>query len=254
MTSSTNYSNPTPGTPLHVAIIMDGNGRWALQRGEKERLFGHRNAVKALRATVEAAAESGVKYLTLYAFSTENWQRPKEEIDGLMSLLFSSLENELDTLLTNNVRLRVIGNIEHLGRELADKLQESCKKTADCNGLVLVLALSYSGRWEIARTASELAKKVQNGEIQPDDITQELFTQNLQNADIPDPDLLIRTGGEFRVSNFLLWQIAYSELYFTPVLWPDFDKSCFFEAIEDFRHRERRFGKTSGQISHNNPQ
>lgn len=252
--SSINPSASTSPTPIHVAIIMDGNGRWALQRGEKERLFGHRNAVKALRETVEAAAEAGVKYLTLYAFSTENWQRPKDEIDGLMSLLLSSLENELDSLLKNNVRLRVIGDIENLGTTLACKLRESCEKTSGCTGLVLVLALSYSGRWEISRTASALAEKVQSGLLRPEEITQELFSRSLQNSDIPDPDLLIRTGGEYRVSNFLLWQIAYSELYFTPVLWPDFDKTCFFEAIEDFRHRERRFGKTSDQISHNNPQ
>ena len=171
-----------------------------------------------------------------------------------MSLLMSSLENEIDSLLENNVRLRVIGDIENLGASLACKLRESCEKTSGCNGLVLVLALSYSGRWEISRTASVLAEKVQSGLLRPEEITQELFSSSLQNSDIPDPDLLIRTGGEYRVSNFLLWQIAYSELYFTPVLWPDFNKTCFFEAIEDFRHRERRFGKTSDQISHNNPQ
>lgn len=233
--------------PNHIAIIMDGNGRWAKQRGNK-RVFGHQNAIKSVRETVEAAAELGVKYLTLYAFSTENWNRPRSEIDALMSLLVTSLHDETKTLTKNNIRLLAIGNIENMPRQVKSNLQKCISITAGNTGLKLILALSYSGRWEIFDAVKKIAKKIEDGQINPDEITCENFTDWLQTKDIPDPELLIRTSGEYRISNFLLWQIAYTELYFTETLWPDFTKEDLYNAICNYQNRERRFGMISEQV------
>lgn len=232
--------------PAHVAIIMDGNGRWAQQKG-RQRIVGHRNGVTAVRETVEAAAEIGIQYLTLYAFSTENWNRPNTEINALMSLLFTTLKGETKTLMENNVRLRMIGDITALPKELKRELEKTISKTAENTGLTLVLALSYSSRWEILHAVEELIRDVEKGKIMTGKIEQGTFEQYLTTSSIPDPELLIRTSGEFRVSNFLLWQIAYAELYFTETLWPDFRKEDFFKAICNFQTRERRFGKISEQ-------
>jgi undecaprenyl diphosphate synthase len=233
--------------PQHIAIIMDGNGRWAKQRGEV-RTFGHENGVIAVRETVEAAAELGISYLTLYAFSTENWNRPKEEVDALMSLLIKTINNETKTLNNNNIRLHAIGDLKSLHPECYSELMESIVATEQNSRMTLVLALSYSARWEIAHAAGMLAEEVAAKKLKPEQITQELFQSYLTTCKIPDPSLLIRTSGEFRVSNFLLWQIAYSELYFTPKLWPDFRKDDLYEAIIDYQNRERRFGKISEQL------
>lgn len=232
--------------PQHVAIIMDGNGRWAKKKGNI-RLFGHKFGVKAVHEITEAAAELGIKYLTLYTFSTENWNRPKAEIEGIMKLLVSTIADETETLLKNNIRLRVIGN-EALPIKVREKLEECVAKTDKNTGLTLVLALSYSSRWEIVEMAKKIAQQVQNGILIPENITQETITANLATNFMPDPELLIRTSGEYRISNFLLWQIAYSELYFTETLWPDFDKEELYKAIVDYQHRERRFGMTSEQV------
>ena len=237
--------------PAHVAIIMDGNGRWALQHGNSERIFGHRNAIKAVRETIETSARIGIKYLTLYTFSTENWQRPKAEVDGLMDLLTYTIGEELDSLVKNNIRLNISGDMKIFRPDLKQKLIESINATKHCNGMTLNLALNYSGRWEIIDTVFRIAEKVSKGDIRPGDINENLFSEYICN-NIPDPDLMIRTGGDYRISNFLLWQLAYTELYFTPVLWPDFSKEHLMEAINDFNRRERRFGKTSDQITHNN--
>lgn len=234
--------------PQHVAIIMDGNGRWAKRRG-LGRIFGHRNGVEAVRQSVEAAAEAGVKYLTLYAFSTENWSRPKDEVDSLMSLLVESIVNETDKLNKNNVRLKTIGNIESFPQKVKDRLNQSIQKTSNNTGLVLVLALSYSSRWEIVEAVKKIATQVKDGSLEVDSITADVFSDHLTTAFMPDPELLIRTSGEQRISNFLLWQIAYTEFYFTSVLWPDFRKQHFWEALIDYQKRERRFGKTSEQNS-----
>jgi len=236
--------------PDHVAIIMDGNGRWALQHGNSERIFGHRNAIKAVRETIETSARIGIKYLTLYTFSTENWQRPKAEVDGLMDLLTYTIGEELESLVKNNIRLNISGNMDAFRPALKQKLTEAINATDHCCGMTLNLALNYSGRWEIADTALRIAEKVNNGEILPADINENLFSEYISN-NIPDPDLMIRTGGDYRISNFLLWQLAYTELYFTPVLWPDFSTEHLMEAINDFNRRERRFGKTSDQLTHN---
>ncbi len=233
--------------PRHIAIIMDGNGRWAQQRGN-QRIFGHRNGVAAVRDTVEAAAELGLKYLTLYAFSTENWNRPQPEINALMSLLVTTINKETKTLLDNNVKLWSIGNTESLPNSVAAKLHDAIHKTTHCTGLNLVLALSYSSRWEIVNTVRQIAQKIEKNEISAADIDAKLFEQFLSTAGFPDPELLIRTSGEFRLSNFLLWQMAYTELYFTNTLWPDFRRENFYEAIVSFQSRERRFGKTSLQV------
>jgi undecaprenyl diphosphate synthase len=238
--------------PSHIAIIMDGNGRWAKKKG-KLRVFGHEQGVKAVRATVEAAAALGLNYLTLFAFSTENWRRPKFEVDALMHLLIRSLNKEVDNLHKNNIRLHAIGNFETLPVEAAKDLDKAILKTAGNTGLNLIIALSYSARWEIMNAVQRIVKKATDGEIQPDQINDDLFSQHLCTADFPDPELLIRTSGEMRISNFLLWQIAYAELYFTSVLWPDFTEEHLYEAIYDFQNRERRFGKTSEQLSNNNP-
>ncbi len=234
--------------PKHVAIIMDGNGRWAKQKGN-QRIFGHKNGVKAVREVTEAAAEIGVQYLTLYAFSTENWNRPKIEIDALMQLLVSTIHSETKTLLKNNVRLMAIGDRESLPLSVQNNLQDSINQTAKNTGLTLVLALSYSSRWEITNAVKKIALAIENKQLSHEDINEQLFSNYLTTKDIPDPELLIRTSGEYRISNFLLWQIAYSELYFTNKLWPDYRKDDFYEAIIDFQNRERRFGKTSEQLS-----
>lgn len=233
--------------PVHIAIIMDGNGRWAKQRG-RLRTFGHRHGVKSVRETAEAAAEIGVRYLTLYAFSTENWNRPKSEIDALMNLLVKTIHKETKTLHENNIRLQAIGNLGSLPAVTQRELQEAILETAHHDRMTMVLALSYSSRWEIMNATKNIAKKIVAGEISMDSINEKYFESQLTTHTIPDPELLIRTSGEFRISNFLLWQIAYSELYFTPKLWPDFRKEDLYEAIIDYQKRERRFGKTSEQI------
>ena len=234
--------------PRHVAIIMDGNGRWAKQRG-RLRVFGHENGVTAVRNTVEAAAEIGVDYLTLYAFSTENWNRPKKEVDALMSLLVKSLNKETATLNKNNIRLQAIGDIESLQPKTYKELLKAIDNTKNNTRTTLNLALSYSSRWEMTKMVQEIANKVKDGQLEAQDISESIISEHLTTNQMPDPDLLIRTSGEQRISNFLLWQIAYSELYFSPKLWPDFNKDDFFEAILSYQGRERRFGKTSEQIS-----
>ncbi len=233
--------------PRHVAIIMDGNGRWAKQKGN-QRIFGHKNGVKAVRDTVEAAAELGLGYLTLYAFSTENWNRPRTEIDALMSLLVNSLDNEFKTLLENNVKLQAIGDLDSLPRKVRTKLDNVIEKTSENTGLTLILALSYSGRWEIIDAIRKISKDLIDGKITTDDICDTTFDKYLNTKGYPDPELLIRTSGEHRISNFLLWQIAYAELYYTDKLWPDFRREDFYEALINYQSRERRFGKISEQI------
>lgn len=234
--------------PKHIAVIMDGNGRWAKQRG-KLRVFGHESGVTAVRETAEACAEIGIKYLTLYAFSTENWNRPKMEVDALMNLLVKTLNKETKTLMTNKIKLGAIGDLTQLDNQCRRQLQETIDNTKDNDRMEMFLALSYSSRWEITEATKKIALLVKDGSINPEDINQDLFSSMLTTKSIPDPELLIRTSGEYRISNFLLWQIAYSELYFTPVLWPDFRKEHLYEAIYDFQHRERRFGKISEQLN-----
>jgi len=235
--------------PLHIAVIMDGNGRWAKQRG-KLRVFGHESGVTAVRETAEACAEIGIKYLTLYAFSTENWNRPKMEVDALMNLLVKTLNKETKTLMDNNIRLGAIGDLSQLDPQCREQLQETMDITSGNNKMEMYLALSYSSRWEIIEATRKIAELVKSEQLKPEDISQELFSTMLTTKNIPDPELLIRTSGENRISNFLLWQIAYAELYFTPVLWPDFRREHLYEAIYDFQHRERRFGKISEQLNH----
>ncbi|MDQ3191310.1 MAG: isoprenyl transferase [Bacteroidota bacterium] len=242
--------NISQNIPSHVAIIMDGNGRWAKQKG-KLRVFGHTNGVVSVKETVETAAEIGVKFLTLYAFSTENWNRPKFEINALMELLVSTIHKETATLMKNNIRLKAIGDLDSLPSKCYKELMDAMDKTAQNTQMTLVLALSYSSRWEITEAIKKISAKVSAGQINPADINENLVNQHLCTAGIPDPELLIRTSGELRISNFLMWQIAYSELYFTEKLWPDFRKDDFLEAIADFQKRERRFGKTSEQIKNN---
>lgn len=234
--------------PKHVAIIMDGNGRWAKQRG-KQRIYGHRHGVKAVRATAEAAAELGIRYLTLYAFSTENWKRPKNEVDALMRLLLGTIGKETPTLMKNDIRLDAIGDLGSLDKSLYSELMTAIKKTSGNKRMTLILALSYSARMEIVEAAKKIATKVLNEELSVDNIDSDIFKTYLTTASFPEPELLIRTSGEFRLSNFLLWQLAYSELYFTSKMWPDFGKEDFYEAIVDYQHRERRFGMTSEQIN-----
>lgn len=237
----------TDKLPKHVAIIMDGNGRWAKGRGLR-RVSGHKNGVKAVRDSVEGAAEIGVKYLTLYAFSTENWNRPKTEVDALMKLLISTLKKELKTLMDNNIRLQAIGELENLPKSGQRELQEVIDATKDNKHMQLNLALSYGSRTEMVQATKRIAQAVLDKKLSIEDINHDCFAQHLYTADMPDPELLIRTSGERRISNYLLWQIAYAELYFTPVLWPDFRRENLFEAIYDFQNRERRFGKTSEQL------
>ncbi|MDR0832594.1 MAG: isoprenyl transferase [Candidatus Symbiothrix sp.] len=233
--------------PKHVAIIMDGNGRWAQQR-KLDRYEGHREGVVSVRKVVEAAVDVGVKYLTLYTFSNENWNRPQSEVDALMDLVVIAVKRETEDLMKNNVSLRVIGDLSRLPQHTRDNLQGCIDKTAGNTALVLTLALSYSSRWEIVNAAKTLAKEVLNGQLDPENITEDCFPNYLCTKEMPDPDLLIRTGGEQRISNYLLWQLAYAELYFTDLYWPDFRAGQFYEAIVDFQTRERRFGKTSAQL------
>ncbi len=234
--------------PTHVAVIMDGNGRWAKKKGAM-RIFGHRNAVQAVKDVTESCGELGIKYLTLYAFSTENWSRPKEEVDGLMELLVNTLKQEIKSLMENKVRLITIGETAHLPEECQKNLAWAMDKTKENKGLTLILALSYSGRWEIVKGIKALAEDIQTGKLKASEINEKVFENYLQTSGIPDPELLIRTSGEMRVSNFLLWQIAYTEFFITPTLWPDFRKEHLYEAIWSYQQRERRFGKTSEQLN-----
>ncbi len=236
--------------PVHVAIIMDGNGRWARQKG-KDRIFGHKAGVDAVREVIECAAEIGIRYTTLYAFSTENWNRPWEEVEALMELMVQSLNNETGKLVKNNISLRVMGDIERLSPVVRKSLDETLEKTSYCTGMTLVVALSYSSKWELVNAVRMIASEVKNNRIQPEQIDDRIFEQHLTTWGVPDPELLIRTSGELRISNFLLWQIAYSELYFTETLWPDFGKEEFYRAIIEYQKRERRFGKTSEQVHEN---
>lgn len=242
MADSATSTNPLP---RHVAVIMDGNGRWARERGE-DRVFGHANGVDSVRAVVRAAGELGVEYLTLYAFSTENWSRPKEEINALMELLVSSLAGEVEELVGQGVRLRSIGALDSLPEACREALGDVEARTAGCTGLTLILALSYSGRWEITEAVRTI---VRSGRA-PEDIDEHALRTCMGLPDVPDPELLIRTSGEQRLSNFLLWQLAYSELHFTPVMWPDFREDHFRAAVHEFRGRERRFGRTGEQLRH----
>ncbi|MBX2904197.1 MAG: isoprenyl transferase [Chitinophagales bacterium] len=233
--------------PKHIAIIMDGNGRWAKQQG-KHRVFGHSNGVKAVRETSETCAELGVKHLTLYAFSTENWNRPQEEVGALMELLLKTVRLEIKTLMKNDIRLRAIGNLEALPKATLRELNDAIEKTAGNKRMDLILALSYSGKSELTKAMQHISSDVVAGKLQVSDITESLVNQYLYTSNIPDPELLIRTSGEKRISNFLLWQLAYSELYFTDLFWPDFNKQELYKAILDYQQRQRRFGKTGEQI------
>jgi undecaprenyl diphosphate synthase len=233
--------------PKHIAIIMDGNGRWAKQQGE-DRIYGHYEGVNSVRSVVKGAGEIGVKYITLYAFSTENWNRPKEEVDALMELLVSTISMETPELHKKNVRLQAIGNIDSLPPSCIDELNESINMTANNTGLTLVLALSYSSKWEIINAVKHIASDAKNNKLNIEDITEEHIQKYLCTKDIPDPELMIRTSGEHRISNFLLWQLAYAEFYFTETLWPDFREEDLFTAVLNYQNRERRFGKTSEQL------
>jgi undecaprenyl diphosphate synthase len=232
----------TTRLPKHIAIIMDGNGRWAKERGY-DRIFGHQNGVTSVRETTETAAELGIEYLTLYAFSTENWSRPQAEVDALMELLIDTIEKETPTLTKNNVRLMAIGDLSRLPNNAGEKLQRCIAQTSQNTGLALVLALSYSSRWEITNALKNICKEVIDGKCSIEDINDDLISSHLTTKSIPDPDLLIRTSGEIRISNFLLWQIAYTELYFTETHWPAFRKENLYQAISEFQQRDRRFGK-----------
>jgi undecaprenyl diphosphate synthase len=234
--------------PRHIAVIMDGNGRWAKRKGAM-RIFGHRNAVQAVRDVTEGCGELGIQFLTLYAFSTENWNRPKEEVDGLMELLVNTLKQEIHRLMENRVRLMTIGDTSHLPKDCQENLAWAIDQTKRNTGLTLNIALSYSGRWEIVTAVKNIAEEVRNGKLDIKEIDEATFENYLQTSGIPNPELLIRTSGELRVSNFLLWQIAYTELYITPTLWPDFRKEHLYEAIWSYQQRERRFGKTSEQLN-----
>ena len=233
--------------PSHIAIIMDGNGRWAKEKGE-DRLFGHLHGVESVRNIVEGAAELGIKYLTLYAFSTENWDRPEYEVSGLMELLVETIHNEVPTLNKNNIRLHVIGDTNMLPQAARNELKQALNETSSNTGLNLIMALSYSSRWEIVNAVKQIAIAVKTGKLSTDDITQDTVKQYLTTKNYPDPELMIRTSGEYRISNFLLYQLAYAELYFTNTLWPDFRKENLYTAILDFQSRERRFGKTGEQV------
>ncbi len=236
--------------PQHIAVIMDGNGRWAKQKGAA-RIFGHKNAIKAVRETVEGCVELGVSFLTLYAFSTENWNRPKEEVNALMELLIGTIIDELKTLTKNGIKLQTIGDTAALPEKCRNQLLEAIEQTKHHNKMTLILALSYSGRWELVHAIKGISEDIKTGKIASDVISEELVSAYLQTAQYPDPELMIRTSGELRISNFLLWQIAYSELYFTEVLWPDFRREHLHEAVLDYQKRERRFGKTSEQLNIN---
>ena len=234
--------------PRHIAIIMDGNGRWAAERG-KERSYGHQAGVETVRRITAECTKLGVEYLTLYTFSTENWNRPSQEVAALMGLVLSSLEDEI--FMKNNVRFRVIGDMARLPKEVQAKLEETMEHTANNSAMTMVVALSYSSRWEITDTMRHLAEEVKDGLLRPEDITEESISRRLATAFIPDPDLLIRTGGELRISNYLLWQIAYTELYFCDTYWPDFYEEDLHKAIASYQRRQRRFGKTEAQVESN---
>jgi len=234
--------------PVHVAIIMDGNGRWAKSKG-LPRVAGHREGINSVKEIVETSTKLGIKYLTLYTFSKENWKRPKSEVSALMKLLLKTVKKEIYTMLKNNVRLKTIGNLEDLPNTTRNEIIEAMERTKNNTGLTLNLALSYSGRLEIINTIKTIAQKVKNKEILINHINEDLVSEHLYTSQIPDPDLLIRTSGESRISNFLLWQLAYTEIYFTDVLWPEFRKKNLYEAVIDYQSRERRFGKVSEQIS-----
>ena len=247
MTQSIDISNQGK-TPRHIAIIMDGNGRWAQQRG-LDRSEGHAEGVKTVRRITEAASKAGIEYLTLYTFSTENWNRPKDEVDALMHLIVIAIERETPDLIKNNVRLTMIGDMDRMPKEARERLERCMSETSHCTGLTLVLALSYSSRWEIVEACRRLAAEAAAGTLDSAEINDHVFSERLSTADMPDPDLLIRTGGDMRVSNFLLWQIAYSEMYFTSTYWPDFSEADFFDAIDDYAGRQRSFGLTGEQIN-----
>ena len=234
--------------PRHIAIIMDGNGRWAKEQGQ-DRLYGHLHGVESVRNIVEGCAELGVQYLTLYAFSTENWDRPEYEVIGLMELLVTTIRNEVESLDKNNIRLHVIGDMNMLPDYARNELNEALDITKDNTGLNLIMALSYSGRWELLNAVKNIAWEVKKGNLDVEDINQDTLQQNLSTSGFPDPELMIRTSGEYRISNFLLYQLAYAELYFTNVRWPDFRKQNLYEAILNYQNRERRFGKTSEQVT-----
>ena len=233
--------------PRHVAIIMDGNGRWAKKQG-LARMYGHKQGVETVHRITETAAELGIQYLTLYTFSTENWNRPKEEVDALMTLLVDTIVKETPTLMKNNVRLLTIGDTNRLPEGAKRKFEQCMEETSGNTGLRLVIALSYSARWEITNAMQAAVRQAQAGALKAEDVNEELVSSLMTTASMPDPDLLIRTSGELRISNFLLWQLAYSELYFTDCLWPEFTEEEFCKAIVDYQHRERRFGKTSEQV------
>ena len=237
--------------PKHVAIIMDGNGRWAKQKG-KLRVFGHKNGVKAVQSTIEGAAKVGIEFITLYAFSTENWNRPRLEVNALMELLVDTIKKEVKTLNKNKIRLQAIGDLDTLPKKAKEKLLEAIEETKSNNHMTLVLALSYSAKWEIINAIKSIAEKTKSGEINIDDINETLIDNSLSTIGIPHPELMIRTSGEHRISNFLLWQLAYAELYFTEKLWPDFREDDLYEALLSYQGRERRFGKTSEQILEKN--
>jgi len=236
--------------PQHIAIIMDGNGRWAQEQGQ-DRLFGHYQGVISVRKVVEAATEIGIEYLTLYAFSTENWERPQEEVTGLMTLFVDTIAKEVPDLHKNNIKLRFIGNLNLLPPHAKQALENATAQTAQNTGLTLIVALSYSSRWELVEATKNIATKVQKGTLQVDQITEATLSESLATKDFPDPELMIRTSGEYRISNFLLYQLAYAELYFSDIRWPEFRKEDLVKAIVEFQSRERRFGKTSGQIQSN---
>jgi undecaprenyl diphosphate synthase len=233
--------------PRHIAIIMDGNGRWAKKKGAM-RIFGHRHAIQAVKDAIEGAENLGVEYLTLFSFSTENWSRPQEEVNALMELLVKTITDEVPMMMKNNIRLQSIGDIDSLPRSAFEKLAEAKNTTSKNTGLTVILALSYSGQWELTQAARHIAQKVSEGKLKLGDITQQVMADHLETRGIPDPELMIRTSGEYRLSNFLLWQLAYTELYFTPVLWPDFRREHLIAAIQDFQKRERRFGMTGEQV------
>ena len=236
--------------PQHIAIIMDGNGRWAQEQGQ-DRLFGHYQGVISVRKVVEAATEIGIEYLTLYAFSTENWERPQEEVTGLMTLFVDTIAKEVPDLHKNNIKLRFIGNLNLLPPHAKQALENATAQTAQNTGLTLIVALSYSSRWELVEATKNIATKVQKGDLQVDQITEATLSESLATKDFPDPELMIRTSGEYRISNFLLYQLAYAELYFSDIRWPEFRKEDLVKAIAEFQSRERRFGKTSDQIQSN---
>jgi undecaprenyl diphosphate synthase len=233
--------------PKHLAVIMDGNGRWAKKKGAM-RIFGHRHAIQAVKDAIEGADNLGVKYLTLFSFSTENWSRPQDEVRALMELLVKTIIDEISLMMKNNIRLITIGDVSSLPKSAYEKLQEAKKLTENNTGLTVILALSYSGQWELTQATKRIVQKVSEGKLNPEEITQQTVADHLETAGIPDPELMIRTSGEFRISNFLLWQLAYTELYFTPVLWPDFRMEHLYAAVEDYQKRERRFGKTGEQV------